>query len=94
MNPAMILIDLFVSACVVWYIAYAVTSTHGPWLIFDRTRKITTLGGLLECPVCAAPWIAAGLMLVRTGGIDLVQVFAVAGLAMLMHGWTGWRFGG
>lgn len=75
-----------------WYVAYAVTSTHGPFGVFDRVRKVTTLGGLLECPVCLAPWVAL-ILLIAPYGI-VIQALAIAGLAMLLHSASGWRFGG
>ena len=73
-----------------WYLAYAITSTHGPFGIFDKARKVTALGGLLECPICLAPWIAFILLNAPYG--VLTQAFAVAGVAMILHGWSGWRF--
>ena len=82
--------DLLIIALATWYIAYAVTSTHGPFNVFERARKVTTLGGLLTCPVCLAFWAALVLLLVPMGIV--VQALAVAGAAMLLHGVAGWRF--
>jgi hypothetical protein len=95
-----------------WYVAYAVTSTHGPGGVFDwirehvwhgRRDQIVTLpdgtmehfshNGLLDCPVCLAFWAALILVWVTIGHIDVVQTLAVAGLAMLFHSASGWRFG-
>lgn len=85
-----ILTDLLVSALAAWYLAYVVTSTHGPFGVFAAIRNVTTLGGLLECPVCLAFWVALLLVLVPMGIV--VQALAIAGLAMLLHGATGWRW--
>jgi hypothetical protein len=102
-----------------WYVAYSVTSTHGPGGVFDwirervwhgRTRyadgattgpagKVISVdykymhNGLLDCPVCLAFWVALILVSVTIGHIDIVQTLAVAGLAMLFHSASGWRFG-
>lgn len=48
--------------------------------------------GLLDCPVCLAFWAALILLLVPMGVV--VQALALAGGAMLLHSWAGWRFGG
>ena len=82
--------DVLLIALATWYIAYAVTSTHGPFSVFDRIRKVTTIGGLLTCPVRLAFWAALVLLLVPMGIV--VQALAVAGAAMLLHGFAGWRY--
>lgn len=46
--------------------------------------------GVLDCVICAAPWIALGLWLVPDGVI--VWALAAAGLALLAHGLAGWRY--
>lgn len=82
--------DLIIAVFSAWYVAYAVTSTHGPFNAFERLRKVTTLGGLLTCPVCLAFWAALVLLILPMGVIT--QALAVAGAAMILHGWSGWRF--
>jgi hypothetical protein len=84
--------DLLIPALACWYIAYALTKTHGPFSAFEWMRKHLPHGGLLECPVCLAFWAALVLLLVPSGIV--VNALAVAGLAMLAHGYTGWRHGG
>jgi hypothetical protein len=49
--------------------------------------------GLLDCPVCLAFWVALLLVTVTIRHVDIVQTLAVAGLAMILHSWSGWRFG-
>lgn len=83
--------DWITLALAVWYIAYAVTKTHGPFNIFERLRKHLPHGGLLDCPVCLSFWAALMLLLLPRG--ILVDALAIAGLAMLAHGYTGWRHG-
>ncbi len=84
------MLDLLIVAFASWYLAYAVTSTHGPFTVFERIRKVTTLGGLLTCPVCLAPWAALVLLIAPMGVVT--QALGLAGLAMILHGWSGWRF--
>jgi hypothetical protein len=93
----------------VWYIAHAVTGTHGPGGLFELMREklphgrrtITryaetamsrnTLPGLLDCIICFAPWVALALLLVQ---VEVIRdVLALAGGALLLHSFTGWRFG-
>lgn len=89
--PADILVNLLVSSLAAWYVAYSVTSTHGPYNVFDRLRNSLPHGGLLDCPVCLAFWAALVLLLLPMGIVT--QALAVAGGAMILHGLAGWRFG-
>lgn len=84
------MLDLLIVAFASWYLAYAVTSTHGPFNVFERIRKVTTLGGLLTCPICLAFWAALVLLIAPMGVVT--QALACAGAAMILHGWSGWRF--
>lgn len=84
------MLDLLIVVFASWYVAYTVTSTHGPFMVFERIRKVTTLGGLLTCPVCLAFWAALVLLIAPMGIVT--QALAAAGAAMILHGWSGWRF--
>lgn len=104
------MLDLLIVTFAAWYVAYAVTSTHGPGGVFDwlrehvwhgRTRKRVDFSeytskwelqknGLLDCPICLAPWVALALLLAPMGVVT--QALGVAGFAMILHGWSGWRF--
>lgn len=86
------MIDLLLIVLATWYVSYALTSTHGPFNFFDTLRKNLPHGGLLDCPVCLAFWAALILLLVPMGIV--VQALALAGGAMLLHSFAGWRFGG
>ena len=111
----MTLIELITYSAATWYIAYAVTSTHGPFGIFKKLRefkggrwhgrtyeydirssdpkvKMLQTDGLLDCIVCLSIWVAMALVLVTHHSI--LEGFAVAGVALWIHGYTGWRFGG
>lgn len=46
--------------------------------------------GLLDCIICTSVWVAFALCMLR-GHNDLIDAFAVAGIALLLHGFTGWR---
>lgn len=85
------MLNLVILALAVWYVSYALTSTHGPFHVFEWMRKRLPHGGLLECPVCLAFWAALVLYLAPFGIAQ--NVLAIAGLAMLAHGYSGWRFG-
>lgn len=47
--------------------------------------------GLLDCQVCFSFWVGQGLALVTHHTV--IEGLAVAGIAMLLHSWSGWRFG-
>jgi hypothetical protein len=107
------MIDLLITALAVWYVSYALSSTHGPGGVFDWLREHVWHGrrgydiiskveaddpvyrklkhnGLLDCPVCLAFWAALVLLLLPMGVVT--QALAVAGAAMILHGWSGWRY--
>jgi hypothetical protein len=84
--------NLILIALATWYLSYAITATHGPFRVFEILRKSIPHGGLLECPICLSPYMAMILLLVPMGVV--VQALALAGAAMLLHGFSGWRFGG
>ncbi len=47
---------------------------------------------LLDCIVCTATWIGVIVMLAPDG--VLLQGFGVAGIAMFIHSYTGWKYSG
>lgn len=98
----------------VWYISFALTSTHGPGGVFEWMREHLWHGrtkvqvpvsidgkpytkwepgqnGLLDCIICFAPYVALGLLLLDVQAVR--DVLALAGGALLLHSFTGWRFG-
>lgn len=91
-------LDLLLLAAATWYWSYVVTSTHGPGGVFEWMRRYINLGGLLSCAYCLAIWIALALWLLTVYanqiGYPVVVVSAIAGVAMLAHGYSGHRFGG
>lgn len=45
--------------------------------------------GLLDCIICLMPWLA---LLLRLVGPNLItDALAIAGVALWLHGFTGWR---
>lgn len=49
--------------------------------------------GLLDCIVCTSFWVALILQWVLLREWDITGAFAIAGLAMLLHGFSNWRLG-
>lgn len=81
------LIEIALSA---WYLAFVISTTSGPFHVFEWSRKRFYLGGLTSCIICLSPWIALGLWLVPDGVI--VWTFAAAGLGLMLHSYTGWKY--
>lgn len=50
---------------------------------------IPTKNGLLDCIICLMPWVAFALRLI--GPNVVFDAFAIAGAALMLHGYTGWR---
>lgn len=81
--------ELVIYAAACWYIAYAVTQTHGPFGVFEWLRKHIPLGGLTACIICLAFWVA--LVLRFIGPNPITDGLAVAGVALWAHSYFGWR---
>lgn len=82
--------DLLLISLATFYVAYALSSTHGPYHVFDWLRTHVALGGLTECLVCLSPWFALlFLWLLTTPAVPLVYLFASAGVSVLMWRYTG-----
>lgn len=87
---AITLPDLLTLALATWYLAYALTKTHGPFNAFENIRKRFVLGGLTTCMVCASVWIAGALYLLWLTPVQpLVYLPAIAGAALMLGSWTG-----
>lgn len=87
--------ELVTQSLAVWYLAYALTRTHGIFGVFAKLRQLDARIGLnlLSCIVCTAFWCAVVMLLLWRVAPLVVQVFAAAGLAMLAHKYTGWDYG-
>jgi len=59
--------------------------------IDHRTEKIFNNDGLMDCIICLLPYVGFGWWLVDQAGFEVVMMpFAIAGLALWAHGYTGW----
>lgn len=84
-------------ACATWYLSFIVTGSDGPFHIFEKLRMRVPMGGLTTCIVCLSIWIALALRLIvalATGEmfsvVMLIEGAAVAGLALILHRYSGW----
>lgn len=83
-------IELVLILFATFYVALAVTSTHGPWDVFLRIRQHVPLGGLTLCFICFALWCSLiFVVLLRIGLVDVLVVCAGAGGAVFVWRWTG-----
>lgn len=81
--------DFIVLALATWYLAYSIAHKDGPWQLFKRVRERLPLGGLTACIVCLSFWIGGAFYVLSIVAQPVVSVFAVAGLAILLHRFTG-----
>jgi hypothetical protein len=55
----------------------------------SRVENEIQKDGLLDCIICLMPWVALILYLI---GVNVVtSALAIAGLALWLHGYSGWR---
>lgn len=85
----MTLFDVLYYSAAAWYIAYVVTSSAGPFNVFVWIREHLPLGGLTSCIICLMIWTALALRLI--GHNIVTDALAVAGVALWLHSFTGWR---
>lgn len=84
--------DLLKLSAASWYLAYIVTSSAGPFDVFVWVREHLPLGGLTSCIICLMVWCAVFLYIFTILQITpVVDVLAIAGLALWAHSWTNWR---
>lgn len=82
--------DLLIIALATFYMAYAISATHGPWHAFEWLRGHLPLGGLTACLVCLSPWFAVVFyVLMFTPLYVAVDVLAIAGASVLLWRYTG-----
>lgn len=86
---------LIIQALAVWYISYAITNTHGIFGVFVFIREHDPIH-LTTCIVCTALWVSVAIsVLMAVGGVGslgVVETIAAAGLAMLVHKYSGWGY--
>lgn len=84
-------LDLITLALFTWLVSYMLIKTTGPFRVFERLRRVTTVGGLLLCIVCLSPWVAAlGYVVLQSPFAPLVQIMAAAALGLWGSKYTGW----
>jgi hypothetical protein len=81
--------ELLKLAAATWLISYMISNTHGPFGFFASIREYLPLGGLTSCIICLSIWVVIGLRLLNVEAVT--DAFAVAGVALMLHSFTGWR---
>ncbi len=83
-------LDLVLVSLFTFYLAFAISSTHGPFNIFAILRERLPLGGLTICLICLSFWLSIiGYALLQTIGAPIVYAIAPAGAAVLLWRYTG-----
>lgn len=79
--------DIILVSLACWYMSYSVVKLSGPFGAFTWLR---TKGELFTCIYCVSLYVAIGFALIwLTPARPLVYPFALAGLALQMHRFTG-----
>lgn len=89
--------DLLIIVLAAFRLAWFITRESGPYNIAANLRKLTTLGGLLDCWKCASFWTAALVLMLwfipnadlQPYGRGVVIWFAVSGGAIIGAHWAG-----
>lgn len=71
------------------YLAYVLTSTHGPYDLFRSARETIPHGGLLTCFFCLVFWVALALRVLPRAWVDTL---AVAGGASALYKYVGLNY--
>ena len=80
-------VDFAIVALACWYLAYSVVKLSGPFGVFTWLR---TKGELFTCIYCVSLYVAIGFAAIwLTPARPLVYPFALAGLALTIHRYTG-----
>ena len=72
-----------------FYAAYSITRTHGPFHIFETVRVRYPLGGLTACFYCMAFWAAIVAYVLLIVFPPALYVVAAAGGAAFLYRYTG-----
>lgn len=86
------LTDLLIYSLAVWYLSYIAVNEDGLFGILKRLRALTASWSPLSCIVCTALWAAALVYVLSLVFMPAVYVLALAGGALMLHGWSGWRY--
>jgi hypothetical protein len=86
-------LDLLILSLFTWRGAYLLVKEDAPFRLMARIRAVTTLGGMLNCIMCASIWTALlGYVLIQTPLVPIVHIGAISGLALWAHKYTGWDY--
>jgi hypothetical protein len=77
---------LLLAIFAVWRITHLVVKEDGPWLLFERLRRIMP-GQLFSCFYCLSVWLAAPFVWFTGGSLleKLVTWWALSGAAVLLE---------
>lgn len=82
-------LSLLILTAATFYFAHAISSTHGPYNVFDTLKARFPLGGLTKCFVCLSIWLAVLFWFVFQWEPRIVEPIAIAGLAVILWRYTG-----
>jgi hypothetical protein len=84
--------NIVIAALAAYYVAFAVSKTHGLFGVFATLRAYDT-SGLTKCIYCLLLWAAlACYLLVTTPAYPAIVVLAIAGAGVLLHRYTGGNY--
>ncbi len=77
---------LLLATLAVWRITHLLAKEDGPWLLFDRLRRIVP-GQLLSCFYCLSVWLAVPFVWFTGGSLleKFVTWWALSGAAVLLE---------
>lgn len=86
----MTILDILALSLAVFYSAYSVSNTVGPFSLFHRMRESDGfIGALAGCLICSSIWFAALFYILLLVVPYVVYVFAAAGMSVFLFRYTG-----
>ena len=86
-------LDLLIVTLACWRMAHLLVRESGPFAVMERLRRLTTLGGMLNCIACASVWTGLLAWALWTAGGEIgrgvVLVAAVSAGALMVASWSG-----
>lgn len=82
-------LDAIALGLAVFYAAYSITRTHGPFHIFEAVRVRYPLGGLTACFYCVTFWAAIVAYTLLVIFPPALYIVAAAGAASFLYRYTG-----
>lgn len=82
--------DFIILSLATWRLARLFSQETGPFALLETFRIRYPLGGLMVCMYCLSLWLAPIVWLLwRYAPIEIVDLIALSGGAMLLHRYTG-----